>query len=331
MNTLANRVRPLLPTEVRVIVRRLRRANRAERRVVERNLVLPVSLQHSRTLSDSVWGVAMMYNEADTARHVIEHMLSQDIDAILVTDNDSTDGTRDVLMSLSELHPVHVVQDHLTAYNQSTKMTVLAHIARRCGAAWVVPFDADELWFASDRSVGSFLRTSISTVVQAEIHNVFPGNDDDADEPDPFLRLRHVDPLPSAFHKVAFRSHPLVQVEMGNQDVARRGLREEGLFIAHYPWRSFEQMAGKLRRGRQAMAATSLPDELCIHWRVGGAWSDERLARSWDDLRAGRAVEELAWSPAGTLAPASPGTASTWADIFAVIGPSSVGEATVGA
>ena len=48
---------------------------------------------------------------------------------------------------------------------------------------------------------------------------MFPGPDDDVDEPDPFLRLGHVDPVPSSVHKVAFRSHPLVQVEMGNQDV----------------------------------------------------------------------------------------------------------------
>ena len=64
-----------------------------------------------------------------------------------------------------------------------------------------------------------------------------------------------------------------------------------------------------------------MSDELCFHWRTGGAWSDEQLARSWDDLRAGRAVDELAWSPIGTLAAASPGTASTWADIAAAIGP----------
>jgi hypothetical protein len=319
------RIRPLLPTEARVLARRVRRL--PERRVVRRNLHLSPSLTHSRTRRGSVWGVAMMHNEADTARHVVEHMLAQDVDAILVSDNNSTDETPDVLRSLSESHPVHVVQDHLTAYHQATKMTILADVARRCGADWIVPFDADELWFAGEQSVGSLLRRCDATVVTAEIHNVFPGSDDDADEPDPFLRLRHVDPLIDPVHKIAFRSHPLAEVDMGNQDVFRRGPRAGGLFIAHYPWRSFEQMAGKLRHGRQAMAATSMSDDHCYHWRIGGTWSDEQIARTWDDLRAGRFVAELSWSPLGTPSPASPGTASTWADIAAVIGPPSLGEA----
>jgi hypothetical protein len=47
---------------------------------------------------------------------------------------------------------VHVVTDREPAYFQAAKMTRLARAAARAGADWVVPFDADELWFA-DRGV----------------------------------------------------------------------------------------------------------------------------------------------------------------------------------
>ena len=117
-------------------------------------------------------------------------------------------------------------------------------------------------------------------------------------------------------HKVAFRSHPLAKLHMGNQDVYRRGRRADGLFVAHYPWRSFEQMAGKLRHGRRAMEATDMPPELCYHWRVGGTWSDESLGGVWDDLCLGKPIEDLAWSPIGQLRTASPGTARTWSDVM---------------
>lgn len=310
--SVADRLRTVLPTEVRVIAGRLRRPNRVERRAVERHLTIPPSLKHARRRPGSIWGVAMMRNEADTARHVIEHMFAQEVDVVLVAENDSTDATPEILSSLGDAHPVHVVPDSLVAYSQDTKMTVLSTIARRCGADWIVPFDADELWFAEGRSVGALLRANDATVVRAQVHNVFPRVDDDPLEADPFLRLRYLDPESSPFRKVAFRSHPLAKISMGNVDVLRRGRRSDGLFIAHYPWRSFDQMADKLRHGRSAMAATTLPEAMNFHWRIAGGWSDERLESAWNELLAGRAVDELAWSPIGSVQLASPGIWHDW-------------------
>lgn len=321
--TVADRLRAVLPTELRVLGSRLRRANRAERADVERHMTIPPSLTPARRRPGSVWGVAMMRNEEDTARHVIEHLFAQGVDAVLVADNDSTDGTAAVLSSLAETHPVHIVQDRLVAYTQATKMNMLSSIARRSGADWIVPFDADELWFAADRPLADMLRATDVVVVGAAIHNVFPRADDDAGQADPFLRLRHVDTERSSFRKVAFRAHPLAKIEMGNLDVARRGRRTDGLFIAHFPWRSFDQMAAKLRHGRTAMEATDMPEQICDHWRAGGAWPEDRLTAAWDDLLAGRAVEQLVWSPAGELRLATPGTASTWSELYETAGRSS--------
>ena len=291
---------------------RLRRSNRAIRRQVAANLVIPTSLVAGPRRRGSVWAVAMMRNEADTARHAIEHMLAQDVDAVVVADNGSTDETGQILESLSATHPVHLVRDDLMAYEQSAKMTALSMLARRAGADWIVPFDADELWFAVGRSVAEELRSSNATVVRAAMHNVFPGADDDADEQDPFLRLGRIDSEPAAYHKVAFRSYPFMELEMGNNEVIRRGRRSDGLFIAHFPWRSVAQMAGKLRHGRVAMEATELHDLMGAHWRLGGTWNDDHITAVWDDLRAGRHVDDLGWSPQGSMLAASPGRWQTW-------------------
>lgn len=56
-----------------------------------------------------------------------------------------------------------------------------------------------------------------------------------------------------------------------------------------------------------------MPPTMGYHWRTAGAWSDERLEAAWNDLCAGRAVDDLDWSPIGTAELATPGTWATWA------------------
>lgn len=50
-----------------------------------------------------------------------------------------------------------VVDDPEPAYFQADKMTALANRARSNGAAWIVPFDADKLWFARRATLKTYL------------------------------------------------------------------------------------------------------------------------------------------------------------------------------
>jgi glycosyltransferase involved in cell wall biosynthesis len=256
--------------------------------------------------------MAMMRNEVDTAGPVIEHLFEQGVDQVLVADNGSTDGTREVLTALADRYPMHIVEDHLEAHLQGAKMTVLVAKAREAGADWIVPFDADELWFAAGQTVADFLRACPADIVRASIHDVFPSADDDPNEPNPFLRLHRFDTEPFPIHKVAFRTSRLLKVAEGNMDVTRRGQRTDGLFIAHYPWRTYEQLARKVRHGRLALEQTNLSEDMGIHWRVAGGWTDDQLRAAWDDLVAGRTVEDLSWSPVGRLETRIPGSWTTW-------------------
>src|SRR5881394_2910564 len=101
-----------------------------------------------------VIAVAMVKDEADIIQATVCHMLTQ-VDQVIVADNMSTDGTRNILDSLLVLNslPVEVVDDNDPAYYQSSKMTHLARLAYLRGADWVVPFDADELWTANGATV----------------------------------------------------------------------------------------------------------------------------------------------------------------------------------
>jgi len=136
------------PSTIRVLGRRLSRSQRAERRLVHSHLKAP--------------SVPRSPSQENTIAHTVQHLARQGIDAFLIADNGSTDGTADVLRSLAKEHCVHVLTDSLQDYLQGTKMTILAELARRQGADWIVPFDADELWFAGEGTVADFLRSSLS-------------------------------------------------------------------------------------------------------------------------------------------------------------------------
>jgi glycosyltransferase involved in cell wall biosynthesis len=309
---LIGRVRAHLPIEARVAGRRLHPNTRAEHRAVRDAMEVPTSLVPRRRRRGEVWAVGMMRDEADTARHVVEHLLSQDVDSVLVADNGSIDGTTDILHELAASHPVHVVNDTMVAYLQQQKTAELVALARRSGADWIVPFDADELWFAREWTVGGFVRRSSAPIVWADVHNVFPHPDDDQHEADPFLRLSNVDTGRGYSRKLAYRPNMFTRLEMGSVELVRRGRRAEGLAIAHYPWRSIEHMTRKLRQGRDAVLQTNMHIELAAHWREAGTWSDERLAAAWSDLEHCRPVDDLGWAPVGPYVRGIPGTWERW-------------------
>src|SRR5258706_10050034 len=85
----------------------------------------------------------LVKDESDVIADTVAHLLSQ-VDEVIVADNLSTDGTRDLL----ETMPVTVIDDREVGYYQSAKMTKLARLALSHGHEWVVPCDADEVWYS---------------------------------------------------------------------------------------------------------------------------------------------------------------------------------------
>ena len=287
---------------------------RNEYRQVLANLKIPPSLGKRPRVEGSVWAVTMVRNEEDTIGRTVRHLFRQGVDGVIVADNLSTDGTARVLRELAEGLPVHVAHDGLVAYYQGTKMTVLADMARRSGADWIVPFDADELWFARDALLADWLRTSDVPVVGARIHNVFPALTDDAADQNPFSRLRLMDLSPSPYTKVAFRAIPGATIEMGNHGVLRRGpYGDHALRIAHFPWRSLEQLKDKVVAGSRAVLAVGDLQSVSVeHWRTLAANDAELAEVAWASLCRGQAITGSGWLPVGRLVEMPVWTWPTW-------------------
>lgn len=275
---------------------------RVVRTRVAEGLVLPPLPPRGRSSglnsTGSVWAVTMVKNEADIIATTLRHLLEQEVDGILVADNGSTDDTRAIIEDLASSAPVFLADDREPAFFQGQKMTRLSHWARRAGAAWVIPFDADELWFAKSQTVGAFLRQSPASIVRASIFNVAPlGTGARVGDDAGWVMGRQA----SWWKKVAFRPHPFMAVAMGNHEVDRPGRPVDGLGIAHLPYRSLAQMASKLRAG--AASLSDIPGSSGLHWRDLGSLSDEDLRQVWSDLLAGDAGERVQWLPEGDLEP----------------------------
>ncbi|WP_129591562.1 glycosyltransferase family 2 protein [Actinomyces sp. oral taxon 897] len=282
---------------------------RPEMRQVARGMRLP-RLRLRRRVTGSVWAVTMVRDEKDILPSVITHLLDQGVDHVLVADNLSQDGTYEYLRDLARRDPrVHVGRDTTVAYYQSAKMSYLARAAWRAGADWVVPFDADELWFAREGSLTHYLRGLDADVVGADWYDMVLLDDGPVGPTSSFL----LDTTPNPLGKVAFRSHPLALLEIGNHGVARVGTwAQDGLAVAHARYRSQEQVARKFRQGAQALAATGLDSHYGGHWRQGAQASDEELARMWEGMRRGEPEPRVHWFATGPMVRVRPVSWSCW-------------------
>lgn len=229
----------------------------------------------------AVWAVTMVRDEMDILPYTIEHLAAEGIDGLVIADNLSTDGTWEWLQELRLDCEVVLLRDEDPAHYQGYKMTGLAHRAFDRGAEWVVPFDADELWF--NAATPTPLKTTLADqpdhldALYVVLHNHFPTSSD-GDDANPFRRIVHRDPVASPLYKVIVRNRPDITLAEGNHGVIGTGLQVTiaPVEVAHFPWRSPEQFARKVINGYQALAATDLPEDVGAHWRRYGSLYEVR-------------------------------------------------------
>lgn len=217
-----------------------------------------------------VAAISMVKDEADVVERTVRHMLGQ-VDLVIVADNGSTDGTYELLQGIRHRNLI-VLRDDEVGYYQSQKMTALAVEAAELYAAWVVPFDADEVWYSPHGRIGTILDALPASVATApaRLFDHVPTANDPGGHPFDAIGWRRPDPAP--LPKVAARTRLPVTIEQGNHAAtfATETADPDLLVVRHYPYRSAEQMVRKACNGAAAYAATDLPEHEGQHWRDYG-------------------------------------------------------------
>lgn len=226
-----------------------------------------------------LWAVTMVRDELDVIEHVLRHTASEGVSGLIVADNMSVDGTWEWLNDHRDTFPCEVVleRDEVVGYYQAQKMTRLVHEARLRGAEWVLPFDADEVWFNADQplSLADTLTKEARAYdcIEARLFNHFGTSTDNQAELNPFRRITHRDEAGSRLRKVIVRARADVALAQGNHDaVGMAPFQRVGstIQVGHFPWRTYPQFESKCRNGSEAYGAASLPADMGAHWRQYG-------------------------------------------------------------
>src|SRR5208283_5157706 len=245
------------------------------------------------------------------------------IDALVIVDHGSLDGTTEILAKLqAEGLPLRVVPDADPAYRQSAIMTALARDAlAQDGADFVFALDADEFLKFRDRATLERALSEVPAGVHAVLHWLTYVPDAFDGDPGAFgpghLWWRLKTERQSLFKVVVGRGlleRPDDAVAMGNHCVQSPGessvrpharLRQDVVAVAHCPVRSRSQLEGKIIVGYLAHLATRPKDQRLVrHWRelyaelrAGASFSEERLRQ----IACNYGLPTKMWQPPTTI------------------------------
>jgi hypothetical protein len=199
-------------------------------------------------------------DEADVIDAQVAFHLNAGVDFVIATDNNSQDGTTEILEAYAQEGVLHLLREPAEGLRQGEWVTRMARLAAgRFGADWVINTDADEFWWPRGGSLKEVLGAVPGAygVVQAFWRSFVPRPDDGDFFADRMTaRLSQHAPIndPSSFYrpvvKVAHRGDPQITVARGNHALAGNPMRELSTWhpieVLHFPLRSRAQWKRKV-------------------------------------------------------------------------------------
>lgn len=187
---------------------------------------------------------------------------SMGVDAFIVTDNNSTDGTMDIIRKYQAKGWIaEVISETGTNYEQKVWVDRMIWKAKRqYKADWVINADADELWYSPSGNIKNELARARGNVMNCVMTSVYP------EENKPFWLWEHTvsyvqDPerydlsVYSLFErqnkKVIHRTSGYIQISMGNHKVTMwpKISEDSSIRVYHYNVKGRQAFIDKMVNG----------------------------------------------------------------------------------
>jgi hypothetical protein len=199
-------------------------------------------------------------DEADVIDAQIAFHLNAGADFVIATDNNSRDGTTEVLEAYARSGVLHLIREPAEGLRQGEWVTRMARLAAAgYGADWVINTDADEFWWPRGGSLKEVLTAVPASygIVEAFWRSFVPRPEDGSLFAERMTaRLSQQAPIndPTSFYrpviKVAHRADPNVNVARGNHALAGSSFRTlttwHPIEVLHFPLRSRAQWMRKV-------------------------------------------------------------------------------------
>ncbi|MEA3512401.1 MAG: glycosyltransferase family 2 protein [Campylobacterota bacterium] len=220
----------------------------------------------------------LVKNEHDIIESNIRTHAKLGVDAFVVMDNGSTDGTRDILEKLSNEFEMTII-DEKGPYQQKKFMTRLAFEAKKIYKAdWVINNDADEFWIPKNSKTLKEVLNFKGGVVWVHRSNMslyeglthwseakyFTANQVHYRVGEPNIILGKIG------RKVIVNPYGLFQINSGNHSAEHIAFWKkqecEDIHIYHYPIRSYEQFETNIKN-RKVLLDTVPNVKMGNHYR----------------------------------------------------------------
>ncbi|MEK4047183.1 glycosyltransferase family 2 protein [Paenibacillus sp. FSL H8-0048] len=249
-----------------------------------KNKISNIVLIHPKFNEMKLVMTLLVKNEEDIIEENIIFHKSMGVDSFIVTDNNSTDKTKEILSKYKDKGWIkEIIEEKGEDISQQEWVDRMIKLAAdKYKADWIINADADEFWYSKSGNLKKYIKNSNSNVIKCNIYNMLPTEvgkfylsdwlvEKNVDNSMQNYNLSKFNIFTKQIPKVIHRSKGYKQIFTGNHFVKMKLQREEissDIKIYHFSIRSLEHFKNKMINGGKAYERNSkLKNNIGEHWR----------------------------------------------------------------